>query len=89
MSTQQSLQVLLTYIREEVIGLLFNRYVFRTHQEVVALNSQLQGQPRGIFSSLAQVMYSLGTPVRVRTLSSSSACGLRPTPSSPVNAIAI
>ena len=41
---------LLHDIREEVIGLLFNRYVFRTHQEIVRLNRRLQGRPRSIFS---------------------------------------
>ena len=38
---------LLRNIREEVVGLLFNRYVFRTHQEIVRLNPTLQGRPAG------------------------------------------
>ena len=50
---------LLRDIREEVIGLLFNRYVFRTHQEIVRLNPRLQGRPRSIFSEWAQINYAV------------------------------
>jgi hypothetical protein len=55
-------------IREEVIGLLFNRYVFRTHQEIVRLNPKLQGRPQSLFSEWAQVMYAQAAPVGVRRL---------------------
>jgi hypothetical protein len=59
---------LLRDIREEVIGLLFNRYVFRTHQELVRLNPKLQERPRSIFSDWAQVVYAQATAVGVRRL---------------------
>jgi hypothetical protein len=55
-------------IREEVIGLLFNRYVFRTHQEIVRLNPRLQGRPRGVFSEWAQLVYAQAAAVGVRRL---------------------
>lgn len=55
-------------IREEVIGLLFNRYVFRTHQEIVRLNPKLQGRPRSIFSEWAQVVYAQAAAAGVRRL---------------------
>jgi hypothetical protein len=59
---------LLSNIREEVIGLLFNRYVFRTHQEIVRLNSRLQGRPRSIFSEWAHVVYAQAAAAGVRRL---------------------
>lgn len=59
---------LLRNIREEVIGLLFNRYVFRTHQEIVRLNPRLQGRPRSIFSEWAQVVYAQAAAAGVRRL---------------------
>src|SRR5215831_9075131 len=59
---------LLADIREEVIGLLFNRHVFRTHQEIVRLNPRLQGDPRITFAKWAQVMYGQGEAVGVRRL---------------------
>ena len=63
---------LLRDIREEVIGLLFNRYVFRTHQEIVRLNPKLQGDPRGIFwghrSSTYRQMLRESDASRVRPL---------------------
>jgi hypothetical protein len=57
---------LLRNIREEVIGLLFNRHVFRTHQEIVRLNPKLQGRPPSIFSEWAQVVYAQAAAVGVR-----------------------
>jgi hypothetical protein len=63
---------LLRNIREEVIGLLFNRYVFRTHQEIVRSNPRLQGRPRSIFSEWAQVVYVGATAMGVRRLASAS-----------------
>jgi hypothetical protein len=59
---------LLRNIREEVIGLLFNRYVFRTHQEIVRRNPKLQGRPRSLFSEWAQIMYEHAAPIGVRRL---------------------
>ena len=59
---------LLGNIREEVIGLLFNRHVFRTHQEIVRLNPRLQGRPRSMFSEWAQVVYAQAAAVGVRRL---------------------
>jgi hypothetical protein len=55
-------------IREEVIGLLFNRYIFRTHQEIVRLNPKLHGRPRSLFSEWAQVTYAQAASVGVRRL---------------------
>jgi hypothetical protein len=63
---------LLRSIREEVIGLLFNRYVFRTHQEIVRFNPRLQGRPRSIFSEWAHVVYAVATAAGVRRLASAS-----------------
>jgi hypothetical protein len=63
---------LLHDIREEVIGLLFNRYVFRTHQEIVRLNRRLQGRPRSIFSEWAQINYAVTNALGVRRLASES-----------------
>ena len=57
-------------IREEVIGLLFNRYVFRTHQEIVRLNPRLQGRPSSVFSEWGQVVYAVANSVAVRRLAS-------------------
>jgi hypothetical protein len=61
---------LLHDIREEVIGLLFNRYVFRTHQEIVRLNPRLQGRPRSIFSERAQINYAVTNAVGLRRIAS-------------------
>lgn len=63
---------LLRDIREEVIGLLFNRYVFRTHQEIVRCNPKLQGRPRGIFHEWAWVVYGVANSMGVRRLASST-----------------
>jgi hypothetical protein len=63
---------LLRDIREEVIGLLFNRYVFRTHQEIVRANPRLQGRPRSIFSEWAQIVYAVTNAAGIRRLASAS-----------------
>jgi hypothetical protein len=63
---------LLRDIREQVIGLLFNRHVFRTHQEIVRFNPRLQGRPCGIFNEWAQVVYSVATAAGIRRLASAS-----------------
>jgi hypothetical protein len=55
-------------IREEVIGLLFNRHVFRTHQEIVRLNPRLQGDPRITFARWAQVVYAQSAAAGIRRL---------------------
>ncbi|SRR6266513_2366497 len=57
-------------VREEIIGLLFNRHVFRTHQEIVRLNPQLQDRPGSIFSEWAQSVYAQANAVGVRRLAS-------------------
>lgn len=63
---------LLRDIREEVIGLLFNRYVFRTHQEIVRRNQHLEGHPGSVFCGWAQVVYAVTNAVGVRRLASGS-----------------
>jgi hypothetical protein len=63
---------LLRGIHEEMIGLLFNRYVFRTHQEIVRLNPRLQGNPRSLFSRWAQIVYVVANAMGVRRLASAS-----------------
>jgi len=63
---------LLRNIREEVIGILFNRYVFRTHQEIVRLNPRLQGRPQSIFSEWAWIVYAGTNGPAVRRLASQS-----------------
>ena len=59
---------LLRNIREEVIGLLLNRYIFRTHQEIVRVNPTLQGRPRSMFSEWAQITYAQAAVIGVRRL---------------------
>jgi hypothetical protein len=59
---------LIRNIREEVIGILFNRHVFRTHQEIVRINPKLQGRPRSIFSEWAQIVYAQAAAIGVRRL---------------------
>jgi hypothetical protein len=66
------LAALLRDVREEVLSLLFNRYVFRTHQEIVRLNPRLQGRLRSIFSEWSQVVYAVANTVGVRRLASST-----------------
>jgi hypothetical protein len=63
---------LLREVREEVVQLLFNRYVFRTHQEIVRQNPRLQGRPRSIFAEWAQITYAVANTVAVRRLASSA-----------------
>src|SRR6202521_2257331 len=63
---------LLRDIREEVIGLLFNRYVFRTHQEIVRQNPRLQGRPRSIFAEWGWIVYAVANAIGVRRVASSS-----------------
>jgi len=69
---QQQEARLLRQVREEVIQLLFNRYVFRTHQEIVRHNPRLQRRPRSIFAEWAQIMYAVTNAVGVRRLASST-----------------
>lgn len=57
-------------VREEVIGLLCNRYIFRTHQEIVRRNKRLQGTPRGKFCDWIQVIYGIAASVGIRKLAS-------------------
>jgi hypothetical protein len=59
---------LLRNIREEVIGLLFNRHVFRTHQEIVRGNPRLDGSPGNTFSRWAQVVYAQANAAGVRRI---------------------
>jgi hypothetical protein len=57
-------------IRNEVMGLLCNRYVFRTVQEIVRRNPHLQGSPRGRFSDWTHTVYATANAVAVRRLAS-------------------
>ncbi len=52
------------------MGLLLDRYVFRTHQEIVRRNPKLQGRPRSIFSEWAWAVYAQAAAVGVRRLAS-------------------
>jgi hypothetical protein len=61
---------LMRHIREEVIGLLFNQYVFRTHQEIVRRNPWLQGRPRSIFHEWGWGVYGVANSIGVRRLAS-------------------
>ena len=61
---------LLRDIRAEVIGLLFNRYIFRALQEIVRRNPRLQSSPRGRFSDWTQTIYATANAVAVRRLAS-------------------
>jgi len=55
-------------IHNEIIGLLCNRYVFRTLQEIVRRNPRLQGSPRGRFSDWNQTIYATSNAVAIRRL---------------------
>jgi len=57
-------------IRKEVLGLLCNRYIFRTLQEIVRRNPRLQDSPRGRFSDWTQTIYATANAVAVRRLAS-------------------
>jgi hypothetical protein len=61
---------LLKPVRNEVVVVLFNRYVFRTLQEIVRRNKGLQGQPRSKFSDWSLVIYAVATSVGIRRLAS-------------------
>jgi hypothetical protein len=63
---------LLRDIRAEVIRLLFNRCVFRTHQEIVRLNGGLQGKPRITFAKWGQMIYGVANSIAVTRLASST-----------------
>jgi len=63
---------LLAAIREEAIGLLLNRYIFRTHQEIVRRNPRLQGVPRITFAKWTQTMYGVANAIAVRRLASAT-----------------
>lgn len=59
---------LLFHLHNEVIQLLFNRFVFRTLQEIVRANERLQGAQRGRFSAWSQVVYAITNAIAVRRL---------------------
>jgi hypothetical protein len=59
---------LLQLIREDVIGLLLNRYVFRTQQEIARRNPWLHGSPRGFITNWLQTVYATLAPIGVRRL---------------------
>jgi hypothetical protein len=61
---------LLADVREEVIVLVFSRYVFRTHQEIVRLNPRLQDDPHFDFCKWAQHVYAQANAVGVRRIAS-------------------
>ncbi len=68
------LRKLLWKVHEETLQLLFNRYVFRTLQEIVRANEGLQGPTRGKFSAWSQVVYGVTNGIAVRRLGSDK-CG--------------
>lgn len=59
-------------LREQPLTLLFMRYVFRTHQEIVRLNPDLQGRPRGLFSDWVRLVYGTSAPIVVRRIAGES-----------------
>ena len=58
-------------IRKEIITLLFNRYIFRTIQEITRRNRRLLNAP-GPFTQWTQILYAVTNGVAVRRLSSQS-----------------
>lgn len=62
----------LSSLREQVLTLLFMRHVFRTHQEIVRLNPDLQGRARGLFSDWVQLVYNTSAPIVVRRIAGES-----------------
>jgi hypothetical protein len=68
------LRQMLWAVHDEALQLLFNRYVFRTLQEIVRTNERLQGVPRGKFSVWSQVIYGVANGIAVRRLGSDK-CG--------------
>jgi hypothetical protein len=72
-STQlKELAQVLCSVREHVIQLLFDRYVFRTVQEIVRRNPRLQGWPRSRFSEWTHVIYAVATSTSIRRVSSAT-----------------
>jgi hypothetical protein len=65
---EQMTAQLLRDIQDEVIQLLFNRYVFRTHQEIVRRNPKLQGHPQSIFHEWAWIVYGVANAIGIRRL---------------------
>jgi hypothetical protein len=51
-------------------GFRFNRYIFRTLQEIDRRNKRLQGQRHDKFSDWSQVIYAVATSVGIRRLAS-------------------
>jgi len=66
----QEARLLLWNVYDEALQLLFNRYVFRTFQEIVRANEGLQGPQRGKFSTWSQVVYAVANTIAVRRLAS-------------------
>jgi hypothetical protein len=58
--------VLLKNIRKEVIGLLYNRYIFRTIQEIIRRHERLDNYPE--FNQWTWVVYAVANSVGVRRL---------------------
>ena len=63
--------LLLQSIGKEISTLLFNRYIFRTIQEIIRRNRRLQNAPKA-FTQWTQVVYAVTNGVAVRRLSSQS-----------------
>jgi hypothetical protein len=56
------------YIRLEVVGLLTHQYIFRTHQEIVRRNTNLQGLKAITFARWAQAVYVSASSLAIRRL---------------------
>jgi hypothetical protein len=66
----QEARLLLWQVRDEAVQLLFNRYIFRTLQEIVRANQRLQGRQRGKFCDWSRVVYAVANTIAVRRLAS-------------------
>jgi hypothetical protein len=56
------------HIRLEVVGLLKHQYIFRTHQEIVRRNTNLQGLQAITFARWGQAVYVSASSLAIRRL---------------------
>jgi hypothetical protein len=59
-------------LREQIVQLRLNRYIFRTHQEIIRLNSILWDRPNHMFGNWARTVYVSAATSAVRRLASGS-----------------
>jgi hypothetical protein len=63
---------LINEIREQVVQICINRYIFRVHQEIIRRNPALLDRPRHVFGDWARTVYVAAATSAIRRLSSGS-----------------